>query len=104
MARHGWILILLASLGCSKAGNPPPAVAEESKPSAEAEPRIAAATFAEAVTETSPEEQQPPPDHTLNGLATAKLRERVQSLWDQVTFVSPAGKPLECTATLETDQ
>src|SRR4051794_17922480 len=48
------------------------------------------APFAEAVTENVPEEQQPPPDLTANGLSTGKVRVQVQKAWDQIAFTTAA--------------
>src|SRR2546429_93779 len=61
-----------------------------------------AVAFSEAVTEDSPEEQLPPPDQTLNGLGTGKVRIAVQKAWDQIVFKTPAGKKLAYTAVVDT--
>jgi len=61
------------------------------------------APFAEAVTENVPEEQQPPPDLTANGLSTGKIRVQVQQAWDQIVFTTAAGKKIAYTAVLETE-
>ncbi len=76
--------------------------ASETTPTTRAAP-VPAQSFAQAVTENSPEDQLPPPDKTLNGLSTGKLRIEVQRLWDEVIFTSPAGKRLAYSATLDTE-
>src|SRR5437899_9848239 len=50
-----------------------------------------AGSFSDAVTEFSPEDQQPPPDRTRPGLSTGKLREEVVRRWKQIAFTSPNG-------------
>jgi peptidyl-prolyl cis-trans isomerase B (cyclophilin B) len=99
-------------MGCSgkPAGNEPPTV---SLPSPGADPIAAdnafspdvakASSFSEAITEDCPEDQQPPPDRTLNGLSTGKLREAVQRLWGGIAFTTPSGKKLAYSATLDTE-
>src|SRR5262249_12172122 len=62
-----------------------------------------AASFSDAITEDCPEEQQPPPDRTLNGLSTGKLRVEVQRQWERIAFTTPAGKKLAYSATLDTE-
>src|SRR5437773_1443147 len=57
-----------------------------SLPNAPAATAAGAASFAEAVTEYSPDDQQPPPDRTLNGHSTGKLRLDVQRQWEQVAL------------------
>lgn len=110
---------LTLALGCSKADKPTPVVSVAAVPPATpAEPSpppappaeavvppggYAKAIFADAVTENSPEEQSIPPDRTLTGLATAKLREEVQRQFERVVFTTPAGKRLSYTASLDTE-
>jgi peptidyl-prolyl cis-trans isomerase B (cyclophilin B) len=45
-----------------------------------------------------------PPDTTVTGKAVGKLYDQVVRLWGTIRFVTPAGKPLVYSATLETDQ
>jgi peptidyl-prolyl cis-trans isomerase B (cyclophilin B) len=78
----------------SPSGEPAPATDSTSSPKP--------AAFADAVTENSPDDQQPPPDRTLNGLSTGKLREQVQQLWGQINFTTPSGKKLAYTAIIDT--
>ncbi len=107
------------AVGCSKADKPTAVVsAVEAPAAAPAAPTpppappaeavvppssYAKAVFAEAVTENSPEEQSIPPERTLAGRATAKLREEVQRQFAKVDFTTPAGKRLAYTATLDTE-
>ncbi len=62
-----------------------------------------AQTFAEAVSEDSPGNQQPPPDTTMAGQSTAKLRVEVQRLWDTIKFTTPAGKSIVHVAHFDTE-
>lgn len=67
-------------------------------------PSSSPSAFANAVlTDTATGDVLPPPDRTLNGLSTGKLRGEVQKLWDEISFTSAAGKPLAYTATLDTE-
>jgi len=59
--------------------------------------------FAEATISEPPEDWHRPPDTTLTGKSVGKLYEEVKSNWDQIRFISPAGKPLAYWATLETE-
>jgi len=59
--------------------------------------------FAEATISEPPEDWHRPPDTTLTGKSVGKLYVQVKNNWDQIRFVSPAGKPLAYWATLETD-
>jgi peptidyl-prolyl cis-trans isomerase B (cyclophilin B) len=61
------------------------------------------ASFSDAITEDSPDDQQPPPDRTLNGLSTGKLRVEVQRQWERIAFAAPSGKKLAYSATLDTE-
>jgi peptidyl-prolyl cis-trans isomerase B (cyclophilin B) len=105
--RAGWgivgLILAAGPLGCGgKPGDrPPPAV---SIPAATETPAVPMALpFAEAVSEDCPEDQLPPPDQTLNGLSTGRIRVEVQKLWDQIAFTDPAGKKIAYTAVLDTD-
>jgi peptidyl-prolyl cis-trans isomerase B (cyclophilin B) len=75
----------------------------EAPDSSASAPAPMAASFADAVTENSPDDQLPPPDRTLNGLSTGKVRVEVQRLWDDIPFATAAGKKLAYTATLDTE-
>jgi cyclophilin family peptidyl-prolyl cis-trans isomerase len=109
MARSNlWIAFLSASvlIGCNSAKLDTPAAPHQSESAGPAPVQASLpgdASFAAAVTETGSEEQQPPPDRTLSGLATSKLRLEVQRRWNDIAFVSPAGKPLAYSAVLETE-
>lgn len=98
------LVLGVVALGCgrgSKSGDAPTA---SIPPQASAAADAADASFADSVyTETDNPDQLPPPDRTLNGLSTGKLRADVQRLWDEIKFVSPAGKKVAYSAVLETD-
>jgi peptidyl-prolyl cis-trans isomerase B (cyclophilin B) len=113
MVRHTgrrWVLAgLVFSVGAFGCGG-------GSKPGDAAQPTVSipgpagdAATangssFADAVlTDTDDGDQLPPPDRTLNGLSTGKLRGDVQQLWDEIAFTTPAGKAVAFTAVLDTE-
>jgi peptidyl-prolyl cis-trans isomerase B (cyclophilin B) len=81
----------------------PAAEGESTAAPARLNPSPAGPSFADAVTEVSPDDQQPPPDRTLTGLSTGKLREEVLRRWGQVRLTGPSGKPMAFTATLDTD-
>jgi cyclophilin family peptidyl-prolyl cis-trans isomerase len=60
-------------------------------------------SFAEATRKEAPEGWRPP-QQTLNGLSVGKLYLQVKEAWQRTPLVSPSGKLLQCTATLETDR
>lgn len=60
-------------------------------------------TFAEAVLEESPGNQQRPVDTTIAGLSTAKLRDEVQAAWPSIRFTSSTGKPIIHIAHFDTE-
>jgi cyclophilin family peptidyl-prolyl cis-trans isomerase len=45
----------------------------------------------------------PPPDVTISGKPVYKIYKDVLSLWDAIRFVTPDGKPIHYSATIETD-
>jgi peptidyl-prolyl cis-trans isomerase B (cyclophilin B) len=57
--------------------------------------------FAEATVPDAPDGQELPAQ-TMTGKSVGKLYTQVVELWDQVRFVSPAGKRLKYSATLQT--
>jgi peptidyl-prolyl cis-trans isomerase B (cyclophilin B) len=59
--------------------------------------------FAEATISGPPEDWHRPPDTTLTGKSVGKLYVEVKNNWEQIRFVSPAGKPLAYWATLDTE-
>ena len=59
--------------------------------------------FAEATISEPPEDWHRPPDTTLTGKSVGKLYVEVKNHWEQIRFVSPAGKPLAYWATLDTE-
>jgi peptidyl-prolyl cis-trans isomerase B (cyclophilin B) len=99
-------MISAAAFGCG--GGPKPGDSAQptlSIPGA-ADETVAAngSSFAEAVlTDTDDGDQLPPPDRTLNGLSTGKLRGDVQRLWDEIAFTTPSGKALAYAAVLDTE-
>jgi cyclophilin family peptidyl-prolyl cis-trans isomerase len=115
MAQFGLMGILLGIglLGCGQdqpsseqqAETPKQAATTASSPSAAAptppDPRFLQ-TFAEATRANPPSDWQPP-DLTLTGRSVGKLYTEVVQKWDEVRLVSPAGKPIAYSATLETE-
>jgi cyclophilin family peptidyl-prolyl cis-trans isomerase len=107
------LVVAVAPLGCggSAGGHAAPAVAipgpagDTAPADAPAGPPPApkAVAFTEAVSEDSPEEQLPPPDQTLNGYSTGKVRMAVQKAWHTIAFTTPAGKKLAYTAVVDTE-
>jgi peptidyl-prolyl cis-trans isomerase B (cyclophilin B) len=59
--------------------------------------------FSEATISDPPEDWLRPPDTTMTGKSVGKLYTEVRNHWDDIRFVSPAGKPLAYWATLETE-
>ena len=59
--------------------------------------------FAEAVSTEPPDDWQRPPDTTMTGKSVGKLFTEVTRFWDDIKFVSPNGKTLAYSATLETE-
>jgi cyclophilin family peptidyl-prolyl cis-trans isomerase len=50
-----------------------------------------------------PPNSNPPPDKTVSGKSVYKIYKEVGQLWDTIRFVTPDGKPLNYSATVETD-
>src|SRR5438552_4547635 len=110
--RKWWLFVGLAiaivGAGCGrgpKQGDAPTAaIPPQAGADADSEPTGTGTSFAESViTETDNADQLPPPDRTLNGLSTGKLRADVQRLWNEIAFVSPAGKKIAYSAVLDTE-
>lgn len=59
--------------------------------------------FADATISEPPEDWLRPPDTTLAGKSVGKLYTEVRNHWDEIRFVSPAGKPLAYWAILDTE-
>jgi cyclophilin family peptidyl-prolyl cis-trans isomerase len=76
----------------------PPATAEPTLPSTNKYDQ----PFNQAVTDEVGPDQQLPPDRTIAGKSTARLREAVERAWPTVRLAE-AGKPLPCSVTLDTD-
>jgi peptidyl-prolyl cis-trans isomerase B (cyclophilin B) len=111
----GSVLLATAVLGCHRGG--PPAPKAENKPDTAAEtssradfppprapidPRLVQ-TFADATRSDPPVAAPRPPDLTVTNKSVGKLYTDVVRLWKEIAFVSPDGKPVEYSATLETD-
>jgi len=104
------VLALVASLGCGKSDKPTtsntpaqPAlsVPNGQQPVVHEEERLHQ-PFDVAVAEHSPGDQQPPPDFTVAGTPTGKIRMEVQKSWDAIRFTAN-GKSLAYFAILETE-
>ncbi|MHB1425133.1 MAG: peptidylprolyl isomerase [Gemmataceae bacterium] len=50
-----------------------------------------------------PANSNPPPDVTVSGKAVYKIYKEVVGMWDGIRFVTPDGKPIHYSATVETD-
>jgi cyclophilin family peptidyl-prolyl cis-trans isomerase len=53
--------------------------------------------------EDPPPNSNPPPDVTVSGKPVYKIYKEVVALWDSIRFVTPDGKPIQYSATVETD-
>lgn len=108
------VLALVASLGCGKSDKPssntqpaqptlsvPNGTANTNKPALSEEERLHQ-PFELAVFQDSPSDQLPPPDLTMTGAPTSKLRMEVQKLWDAIRF-TVNGKSLAYHAILDTE-
>jgi len=62
-------------------------------------------SFAEATrsADNPPPMVNRPPDETMTGLQTFKVLQEVQDKWDSIRFTDAAGKPIQYTATIETN-
>jgi cyclophilin family peptidyl-prolyl cis-trans isomerase len=101
-------LLAAALVGCNRKPapkaekpEPPPTVKEEPK-QAPVDPRLAQ-SFADATRPDPPPSAPRPPDTTLTNKSVGKLYTDVVKLWKEVPFVTPEGKRVEYSATLETD-
>ena len=115
LGNGAWAVAMVLALGC---GGGRPEVADE-KPKEPAKgsegtptPAVSQAAhakpdpflyqpFAEATVPDAPDGQELPAQ-TMTGKSVGKLYTQVVELWDQVRFVSPAGKRLKYSATLQT--
>jgi cyclophilin family peptidyl-prolyl cis-trans isomerase len=50
-----------------------------------------------------PPNSNPPPDVTVSGKPVYKIYKEVLALWDTIRFITPDGKPIHYSATIETD-
>jgi len=78
------------------------AARQESSPAVALDPNLHQ-PFAEATTSEPPEDWHRPPDTTLVGKSVGKLYMEVKNNWNQIQFVSHAGKPLAYGATIDTE-
>ena len=53
--------------------------------------------------EDPPANSNPPPDVTVSGKPVYKIYKEVLALWDAIRFVTPEGKPIRYSASVETD-
>lgn len=111
-----WGVTVVSVVGCGQkptvptgAERPPVAMSvpgstgETASADAAGLPRKLNQSFADAVTEGSPGNQQLPPDRTMSGKPTGPLRVEVQKLWDTVKYTSASGKAIVYVATVTTD-
>jgi peptidyl-prolyl cis-trans isomerase B (cyclophilin B) len=103
-------VILAAMLGCGQQKPTQDAGATSAEPDSRSEtvPFVALdpimhQPFAEATISEPPEDWHRPPDTTLTGKSVGKLYVEVKNSWEQIRFVSPAGKPLAYWATVDTE-
>ncbi|MBX7102911.1 MAG: peptidylprolyl isomerase [Gemmataceae bacterium] len=118
--KYGWLAAVAtaAAMGCGSGSAPSPTNSAKPTPALSvANPGDTATVrptvnvdqinlnqpFSEAVTEESPGNQQLPPDRTMTGLSTGKVRLEVQKLWDSVRFTTSDGKPIAYRAVFTTD-
>jgi peptidyl-prolyl cis-trans isomerase B (cyclophilin B) len=110
----GGLLLVAAVLGCNRgrAPAPPP----EEKPAPEAaktdtppekapppvDPRLNQ-NFTEATRADVPPSANRPPDTTVTGKSVGKLYTDVVRLWKEIPFLTPEGKRVEYSATIETE-
>jgi peptidyl-prolyl cis-trans isomerase B (cyclophilin B) len=78
------------------------ATVPETTPSPALDPRMHQ-SFTDATTSEPPPEWHVPPETTMTNKSVGKLYTEVVSRWEQIKFVSPAGKPLTYRATLDTE-
>lgn len=105
----GFAGILVALTGCGEKETPAEAVSNALADAASVttislDPRLHQ-PFAEAVVqvEDAPAEGHRPPERTIAGKSVGKLYTEVARRWDEIRFVSPGGKPLTYTATIDTE-
>jgi peptidyl-prolyl cis-trans isomerase B (cyclophilin B) len=104
------LLLAAAVLGCHRGATEPPnkpeppTIKEEApaKPQVAVDPRLAQ-SFADATRQDPPPSAPRPPDSTLTNKSVGKIYTDVVRVWKDVPFVTPEGKRVEYSATLETD-
>ena len=109
------LLLAAAVIGCKRGSAPQPepdtgrdtvTTAKSEVAAAPAQPPIDPRlnqTFAEATRQDPPPSAPRPPDTTVTGKSVGKLYTDVVRLWKEIAFVTPEGKRVEYSATLETD-
>jgi cyclophilin family peptidyl-prolyl cis-trans isomerase len=110
--RVGWVSVTLgytATLGLMLGCNQKPPSGGTASQGASASPAAQVVLdprmhqpFAAATLTDPPQDSQLPPATTFAGLSVGKLYEQVRTLWDDVKYVSPAGKRLTYRAILDT--
>jgi cyclophilin family peptidyl-prolyl cis-trans isomerase len=113
VVRLSSLLIGLGILGCGKQGGEPdkPAAEASAAPGDSAGPASQPPAgnprlqqpFDQAVLTEPPTDWQKLPDQTMTQKSVGKLYTEVVRLWDGIRFVTPEGKPLTYTATLDTE-
>jgi peptidyl-prolyl cis-trans isomerase B (cyclophilin B) len=107
------LLVASGAVGCGQKERPAPAQPESAPAAAATEVKPAPAApdrlhqpFAEVTRDgdNPPVGAIKPPDETASGKRVFQLLEQVQKTWDQVRFVSPAGKKIAYTAVVETSE
>jgi cyclophilin family peptidyl-prolyl cis-trans isomerase len=102
------LVLGLSVAGCGKKAGPAPADAGAAAPAdagaaSEASGVRLGQSFAEATLAEPPDDSERPPDSTLTKKSVGKLYTEVVKHWDEVRFVTSAGKKIQYTATIETD-
>ena len=112
----GGLLLAAAILGCNRGSAPAPQPDKKPEPApetgkADAPPEKAPVpvdarlnqSFTEATRADTPPTAPRPPDTTVTGKSVGKLYTDVVRLWKEIPFVTPEGKRVEYSATIETE-
>ncbi len=104
----GALLTTLAVSGCGKKQPPSTVTTKPAAPEVAAPaPAPARDRLHQSFTDATRGPDNPPgdrpPDMTMTGKPTFKIFEAVQKSWDTIRFVDAAGKPIHCTAVIETN-
>jgi cyclophilin family peptidyl-prolyl cis-trans isomerase len=119
LAKYGIAIALFAALGMigcgehstpSESADPRPAVVAPAKPTEDTAPTAAPNDgrhdpFDKATRggDDPPPGSNPPPDVTASGKSVYKIYKEVVRLWDTIRFVTPDGRRIDYSATIETD-